>query len=94
ISSLPNTGKNLAQTLGLRSVPEYIRNVKKQLLKDMVGNDEWRVNNKYDQDQAPLPVREIIRRAEDYNGKKLAYRVFGSNCEDFVTLLRYGDQVS
>ncbi|NXX41772.1 HRSL1 enzyme, partial [Tricholaema leucomelas] len=68
--------------------------VKKQLLKDVVGNDTYRVNNKYDDIYTPLPVREIIRRAQRLIGQEVSYDVLGSNCEHFVTSLRYGKAVS
>ncbi|NXE43200.1 HRSL1 enzyme, partial [Ptilorrhoa leucosticta] len=68
--------------------------VKKQLLKEVVGNNTWRVNNKYDRSRTPLPVREIIRRAERWIDMEVPYDVLGSNCEHFVTELRYGEGVS
>lgn len=68
--------------------------VKKQLLKEVVGNNKWRVNNKYDRSRTPLPVEEIIRRAERWIDQEVTYDVLGSNCEHFVTELRYGKGVS
>ncbi|XP_017666139.1 PREDICTED: phospholipid-metabolizing enzyme A-C1-like isoform X2 [Lepidothrix coronata] len=68
--------------------------VKKQLLKEVVGTDDWEVNNKYDHSYTPLPVEEIIKRAESYIGMEMTYRVFRKNCEHFVTMLRYGKSVS
>ncbi|KAM7044222.1 phospholipase A and acyltransferase 1-like [Acridotheres tristis] len=68
--------------------------VKKQLLKEVVGNHKWRVNNKYDRSRTPRPVKEIIRRAEQWIDEEVPYDVLGSNCEHFVTELRYGEGVS
>ncbi|NWU79616.1 HRSL1 enzyme, partial [Onychorhynchus coronatus] len=68
--------------------------VKKQLLKDVVENNDWKVNNKYDRSRTPLPVREIIRRAESYIDMEVPYDVLSENCEHFVTMLRYGEGVS
>ncbi|NXM25409.1 HRSL1 enzyme, partial [Oxyruncus cristatus] len=68
--------------------------VKKQLLKEVVGDDDWEVNNKYDRSHTPLPVKEIIRRAELYIDRDVTYDVLGKNCEHFVTMLRYGEGVS
>ncbi|NWR88053.1 HRSL1 enzyme, partial [Furnarius figulus] len=68
--------------------------VKKQLLKEVVGDDSWKVNNKYDRSRDPLPVEMIIRRAERYIDKEVTYDVLGNNCEHFVTMLRYGEGVS
>ncbi|NXH14070.1 HRSL1 enzyme, partial [Bucco capensis] len=68
--------------------------VRMQLLKDVVGSDTYHVNNKYDGTYAPLPVEEIIRRAENLIGQEVSYDLLGNNCEHFVTLLRYGEGVS
>lgn len=35
--------------------------VKMQLLKDVVGKDTYRINNKYDDTYPTLPVEEVIR---------------------------------
>ncbi|NWT98763.1 HRSL1 enzyme, partial [Urocynchramus pylzowi] len=68
--------------------------VKKQLLKEVVGNHKWRVNNKYDRSRTPRRVEEIIRRAERWIDREVPYDVLTSNCEHFVTELRYGEGVS
>ncbi|KAK2530934.1 phospholipase A and acyltransferase 1 [Columba livia] len=68
--------------------------VRMQLLKDAVGNDTYRINNKYDGTYAPLPVAKIIRRAEYLIDQEVSYDLLGNNCEHFVTLLRYGEGVS
>ncbi|NWR75302.1 HRSL1 enzyme, partial [Centropus unirufus] len=68
--------------------------VRMQLLKDVVGDDTYRINNKYDSSYTPLPVEDIIQRAQYYIGREVSYDVLGSNCEHFVTMLRYGKGVS
>ncbi|NXA82103.1 HRSL1 enzyme, partial [Thryothorus ludovicianus] len=68
--------------------------VKKQPLKEVVGNNKWRVNNKYDRSRTPRPVEEIIRSAEHWIDREVSYDVLGSNCEHFVTMLRYGEPLS
>ncbi|KFP98920.1 Phospholipid-metabolizing enzyme A-C1, partial [Haliaeetus albicilla] len=68
--------------------------VRMQLLKDVVGNDTYHINNKYDGTYAPLPVEEIIQRAEYLIDQEVSYDLLGNNCEHFVTLLRYGEGVS
>ncbi|NXX85769.1 HRSL1 enzyme, partial [Urocolius indicus] len=68
--------------------------VRIQLLKDVVGNNTYRVNNKYDSTCPPLPVHVIIRRAQSFVNEEVPYNVLGSNCEHFVTMLRYGEAVS
>ncbi|XP_032553919.1 phospholipase A and acyltransferase 1-like [Chiroxiphia lanceolata] len=64
---------------------------KKQLLEEVVGNNDWEVNNKYDRSRTPLPVEEIIRRAKGCIDKEVTYDLLESNCEHFVTWLRYGE---
>ncbi|XP_010122512.1 PREDICTED: phospholipid-metabolizing enzyme A-C1, partial [Chlamydotis macqueenii] len=68
--------------------------VRMQLLKDVVGSDTYHINNKYDGTYPPLPVEEIIRRAEYLIDQEVSYDLLGNNCEHFVTLLRYGEGVS
>ncbi|XP_057595285.1 phospholipase A and acyltransferase 1 isoform X1 [Hippopotamus amphibius kiboko] len=68
--------------------------VKMQLLKDVVGNDTYRINNKYDETYPPLPVEEVMQRSEFVIGQEVEYDIFVNNCEHFVTLLRYGEGVS
>ncbi|CAB1314299.1 unnamed protein product [Coregonus sp. 'balchen'] len=68
--------------------------VRMQLLKEVVGDDSYRVNNKYDDDHTPLPVEDIIQQSQVLIGQEVSYDLLGSNCEHFVTLLRYGEGVS
>ncbi|NXG15927.1 HRSL1 enzyme, partial [Grallaria varia] len=68
--------------------------VKKQLLKEVVENHAWKVNNKYDRSRTPLPVAKIIWRAESYIDREVPYDLLYSNCEHFVTMLHYGEKVS
>ncbi|NXP54170.1 HRSL1 enzyme, partial [Heliornis fulica] len=77
-----------------KSVLSRKARVKMQLLKEAVGNDTYRINNKYDDTYTPLPVEEIIRRATSFIEEEVPYDLLGSNCEHFVTLLRYGEAVS
>ncbi|XP_032887199.1 phospholipase A and acyltransferase 1 isoform X1 [Amblyraja radiata] len=67
---------------------------KMQLLKDVVGQDPFKINNKYDDSHIPLTVEEIVKRAEFLIGQEVSYDLLGNNCEHFVTLLRYGEGVS
>ncbi|NXH89572.1 HRSL1 enzyme, partial [Edolisoma coerulescens] len=83
-------------TLSVSSVSNItgVATVKKQLLKEVVGNNKWRVNNKYDRSRTPRPVEKIIQNAERWVDKEVSYDVIGNNCEHFVTMLRYGEGVS
>ncbi|XP_023993475.1 phospholipase A and acyltransferase 1-like [Salvelinus sp. IW2-2015] len=65
-----------------------------QLLKEVVGDDSYRVNNKYDDHHTPFPVNDIIWRSQVLIGQEVSYDLLGSNCEHFVTLLRQGKGVS
>ncbi|NXD38467.1 PA216 protein, partial [Copsychus sechellarum] len=78
----------------ITSVLTATAKVKKELLMKVAGKDKWRVNNKYDRSRTPRPVKEIIRHAERWVGREVPYDVLRSNCEHFVTELRYGDAVS
>uniref|UniRef100_A0ABI7ZVF4 LRAT domain-containing protein n=1 Tax=Felis catus TaxID=9685 RepID=A0ABI7ZVF4_FELCA len=68
--------------------------VKMQPLKDVVGNDTYRINNKYDETYPPLPMEEVMQRSEIVIGQEVDYDILVNNCEHFVTLLRYGEGVS
>ncbi|XP_058627253.1 phospholipase A and acyltransferase 4-like [Onychostoma macrolepis] len=64
--------------------------VKKEKLRDVVGYDGYRINNHLDDQYEPHPLEDIQRRAESFEGKAFPYNVLKSNCEQFVTLLKYG----
>ncbi|XP_050983528.1 phospholipase A and acyltransferase 3-like isoform X2 [Labeo rohita] len=64
--------------------------VKKEELYEVVGNNDYCINNLLDNKYKPRPVWMILRDAHSYLGKELPYSVFTSNCEHFVTELRYG----
>ncbi|XP_048338949.1 phospholipase A and acyltransferase 1-like, partial [Sphaerodactylus townsendi] len=68
--------------------------VEMEPLKKVVGNDKYRINNKYDIRFLPRPREEIIVRAIAKVGKVTDYSIFTRNCEHFVTKLRYGKAVS
>ena len=64
--------------------------VKKEGLWDVVGEDEWKINNLLDKKYEPRPAHVIIQEAESLLNQELPYSVFQSNCEHFATELRYG----
>ncbi|KAB0376882.1 hypothetical protein FD755_011326, partial [Muntiacus reevesi] len=51
--------------------------VKKERLRDVVGEDKYKVNNKHDDKYKPFKPR-------------FSYNMFSNNCEHFVNELRYG----
>ncbi|EPY86809.1 atlastin-3 [Camelus ferus] len=64
--------------------------VKKELLYDVAGTDQYRVNNKHDGRYPPLPPSKIVQRAEELVGQEVLYKLTSENCEHFVNELRYG----
>uniref|UniRef100_A0A8C5UJF8 LRAT domain-containing protein n=1 Tax=Malurus cyaneus samueli TaxID=2593467 RepID=A0A8C5UJF8_9PASS len=85
-----DVGKACAAVTGCRAKVK----VRKNLLKEVAGDEDWYVNNKHDWYCTPLPVEEIIERAESWIDKVMPYDELGSNFERFMTKLRYGDAIS
>ncbi|KAK4326937.1 hypothetical protein Pmani_002541 [Petrolisthes manimaculis] len=64
--------------------------IQKVALKDVVGDDSYRVNNQLDHKYEPLPVGKIIHAAELQVGRTIPYDLFTNNCEHWVNNMRYG----
>ncbi len=64
--------------------------VKQEELWDVVGTNQWKINNSLDKEYRPRPVHIIVREARSLVGQELPYCVFRGNCEHFVNELRYG----
>ncbi|KAJ8282829.1 hypothetical protein COCON_G00053480 [Conger conger] len=64
--------------------------VKKEELWEVVGTDEYRINNLLDSKYKPKSPGAIVRDAQEWVGQELPYCVFRGNCEHFATELRYG----
>uniref|UniRef100_A0A8C1N9I3 Phospholipase A and acyltransferase 1 n=2 Tax=Cyprinus carpio TaxID=7962 RepID=A0A8C1N9I3_CYPCA len=94
INLTPVDESQAAAVSSVKSVFSRKAVVRMQLLKEVVGGDSYRINNKYDDSHTPLAVSEIIERAQLLIGQEVSYDLLGSNCEHFVTLLRYGEGVS
>ncbi|NXI17076.1 HRSL1 enzyme, partial [Irena cyanogastra] len=86
--------KDIFMSVGFSSHLTGTAKMKKELLKDAVGNNDWNVNNKYDRSHTPLPVEKIIQNAENFVDMEFQYSPMRNNCEHFVTLLRYDDKFS
>ncbi|NXF00288.1 HRSL1 enzyme, partial [Menura novaehollandiae] len=82
--------KTGAPPLSVTTVSLFTRKVKKQLLKEVVGNDKWSVNNEYDHSRTTVQLEEIIWRAECYIDMEMTYDVLGNNCEHLLPLLLMG----
>lgn len=93
VFSPPEEGQATAMS-SVKSVFSRKAVVRMQLLKEVVGSNSYRINNKYDDNHTPLPVCDIIHRAQLFIGQEVSYDLLGNNCEHFVTLLRYGEGVS
>lgn len=68
--------------------------VKEEELWDVVGTNQWNVNNGLDEKYTPRPAEVIVREARRKVGQEVPYCVFRENCEHFVNELRYGQAES
>lgn len=79
-----------AGTSSMMSVLTEKAMVKKEELWDVVGTNQWKINNSLDDNYEPRPACVIVREACKLVGQELPYCVFRGNCEHFVNELRYG----
>ncbi|XP_070622107.1 phospholipase A and acyltransferase 3-like [Erythrolamprus reginae] len=63
--------------------------IKKEKLRDVVGNDRYCVSNKHDSKYPPRTPDQIIALANKLEGKTVEYKLFSNNCEHFANYLRY-----
>lgn len=68
--------------------------VKKELVTKVAAGNKYQVNSKYDRRFPPLPLKDILARAEALVGQVMPYVLSQKNCEHFATQLRYGVAVS
>ncbi|XP_018515893.1 phospholipase A and acyltransferase 2 isoform X1 [Lates calcarifer] len=68
--------------------------VKKDKLLDVVGNDNWTINNTLDKKYKPFPADNIVKAACVLIGMELPYSISRFNCEHFANELRYHKAVS
>lgn len=64
--------------------------VRKEKIWDVVGKDDWKINNSMDSQYEPRPANAIVKDAKAMVGKELRYNLVSFNCEHFVKELRYG----
>ena len=64
--------------------------VKRENIRDVVGNDRFKVNNLLDDKYQPRERDIIVKEACSMVGRKVRYSIVKYNCEHFVTDLRYG----
>uniref|UniRef100_A0A8C5R7G4 LRAT domain-containing protein n=1 Tax=Leptobrachium leishanense TaxID=445787 RepID=A0A8C5R7G4_9ANUR len=63
--------------------------VKKDPLNVVAGKSNFRVNNKYDEKETPLPTQKVVKAALENVGQTVNYNITTNNCEHFVTKLKY-----
>ncbi|XP_030251458.1 phospholipase A and acyltransferase 4-like isoform X2 [Sparus aurata] len=68
--------------------------VRKQKLKEVVGNSTWKINNILDKMYEPRPADDIVEEALGQVGNVMEYSVTSENCEHFATKMRYGIPLS
>ncbi|KAK5900355.1 hypothetical protein CgunFtcFv8_025318 [Champsocephalus gunnari] len=73
----------------MSSVPNNKALVTKRELRDVVGTDEWKINNILDGKHEPHSKEDIVRDARAMVGEA-PYDIFFGNCEHFATFIRYG----
>ncbi|KAM9341578.1 phospholipase A and acyltransferase 4-like [Symphorus nematophorus] len=71
-------------------VDSHTARVRRQKIWKVVGNDRFEINNLLDDEYEPRERHIIVREACRLVGRELPYSVTTSNCEHFVTMLRYG----
>lgn len=64
--------------------------VRKEELWEVVGTDDYHINNLLDAKYKPRRPSAIVADAKSLVGQELPYCVFRGNCEHFATELRYG----
>ncbi|XP_057241357.1 phospholipase A and acyltransferase 1-like, partial [Malurus melanocephalus] len=94
VTAADGKGPPKSDTTGIIFTRKAKVKVRKNVLRELAGDDDWYVNNKHDWYCTPLPVEEIIERAESWIDKVMPYDELGSNFERFMTKLRYGDAIS
>lgn len=65
--------------------------VERHEIREVVGNDRFKINNLLDHRQEPRDRGVIVRDARRLVGWELPYNAATFNCEHFVTGLRYGE---
>lgn len=84
-SEIPGAGSSsMMSVLSDRAI------VKKEELWEVIGTDNWKINNSLDNKHTPRAAHIIVREALALVGTELPYCVLRGNCEHFANELRYG----
>nr|XP_054587091.1 phospholipase A and acyltransferase 5-like [Nothobranchius furzeri] len=68
--------------------------VRKEKLKDVVGDSKWRINNYLDKERPPRCNNDIVKAACSLVDSELSYNPLSYNCKHFATEMRNGRVVS
>ncbi|XP_036933082.1 phospholipase A and acyltransferase 4-like [Acanthopagrus latus] len=90
----PGADVQRAASNTLMSVPTEKAMVRREKLKEVVGNNKWRINNSLDKKYKPRSPDIIVEEALRQVGEMMEYSVTSKNCEHFATNLRYGQAES
>uniref|UniRef100_A0A1A8JJQ9 LRAT domain-containing protein n=1 Tax=Nothobranchius kuhntae TaxID=321403 RepID=A0A1A8JJQ9_NOTKU len=81
---------------GISTMPDKDQKgtVRKEKLKDVVGDSKWTINNYLDEKYPPRCNNDIVKAACNLVDSELSYNLFSYNCEHFATEMRNGRAVS
>ena len=68
--------------------------MRREKLREVVGDNKWRINNILDKKYKPRSPDIIVKEALRQVDNLMEYSVISENCEHFATKLRYGKPVS
>ncbi|KAL2077470.1 hypothetical protein ACEWY4_026974 [Coilia grayii] len=86
----PSTEDARGGSLSMMSVLADKAVIKKEELWDVVGTNQYSINNLLDDKYEPRPAHVIQREAQRLLDREVPFSVFQGNCEHFATELRYG----
>ncbi|XP_030252931.1 phospholipase A and acyltransferase 3-like [Sparus aurata] len=79
-----------AAASSLMSIAAMKAVVKKEKLIDVVGTNDWKVNNDLDEKYEPHQTDIIVKEALQLVGEEQRYDIVTWNCEHLAKMLRYG----
>ncbi|XP_036933081.1 phospholipase A and acyltransferase 4-like isoform X3 [Acanthopagrus latus] len=94
VTSPPGADVRRAASNTLTSVPTKKAMVRREKLREVVGDNKWRINNILDKKYKPRSPDIIVKEALRQVDNLMEYSVISENCEHFATKLRYGKPVS
>uniref|UniRef100_G3NKV7 LRAT domain-containing protein n=1 Tax=Gasterosteus aculeatus TaxID=69293 RepID=G3NKV7_GASAC len=89
-----HTGSDSGSFGVMMTVLSTVGTVECHKIREVVGNDRFKINNLLDHRYKPRDRGVIVRDACELVGRELPYSAATFNCEHFVTGLRYGEPES